>query len=142
MTNLTNAEILAVTKVVAGKATKASKHLAAGDHEVDVTVRVRGTVKRGEDYTQEIVNKVDTWLLFGVALSKLNGATAESIVREAIAIEESEDADALTKKVKDAAKVAIKQLKGTTETDCNGKVTYDLSIEEVERHDAETGEAA
>lgn len=142
MTNLTNAEILAITKVVAGKATKASKHLAAGEHPVDVTVRVQGVIKRGEDYTQEIVNKIDTWLLLGVALSKLNGATAESIVREAMAIEESEAGDTLTKKVKDEAKVAIKKLKGTTDTDCNGKVTHTLHVEEVERYDAEADEAA
>lgn len=142
MTNLTNAEILAVTKVVAGKATKASKHLAAGDHEVDVTVRVKGLVRRGEDYTQEIVNKIDTWLLLGVALSKLNGATAESIVREAIEIEESDAGDTLTKKVKEAAKVAIKKLKGTTDTDCNGKVTHDLAVVEVERTDDDTADEA
>jgi hypothetical protein len=142
MTNLTNAEILAITKVVAGKATKASKHLAAGEYEIDVTARIKGIVTRGKDYTQEIVNKIDTWLLLGVALSKLNGATAESIIREAIEIEESEKGDTLTKKVKDEAKVAIKKLKGTTETDCNGKVTHSLSIESVERYDAEADEAA
>lgn len=142
MTNLTNAEILAVTKVVSGKATKASKHLTVGDHEVDVTVRVQGIIKRGADYTQDIVNKIDTWLLLGVALSKLNGATAESLIREAMAIEETEKGDEMTKTIKDAAKVAIKKLKGTTETDCNGKVTHTLHVEEVERYDAETSEVA
>lgn len=142
MTNLTNAEILAITKVVAGKATKASKHLAAGEYDIDVTVRVKGTVKRGDDYTQAIVNKIDWALLLGVALSKLNGATAESIIREAIEIEESEKGDELTKTIKAAVGVGIKKLKGTTDTDCNGKVTHDLSVEEVERYDAEADEAA
>lgn len=142
MTNLTNAEILAAVKVLAKHATKASKGLAPGDHPVDVTYRVRGTVTKGEDYTQEIVNKVDTWLLLGVALSKLNGTTAESIVREAIAIEESEDADALAKEVKDAAKAAIRKLKGTTATDCNGKVTHSLTAEKVEREDDDTADEA
>lgn len=142
MTNLTNAEILAVTKVVSGKAPNASKHLTVGDHEVDVTLRIQGVIKRGKDYTQAIVNKIDVWLLLGVALSKLNGATAESLIREAMAIEETEAGDELTKTIKDAAKVAIKKLKGTTDTDCNGKVTHTLHVEEVERYDAASGEAA
>jgi len=142
MTNLTNAEILAITKVVSSKATKASKHLAAGDHEVDVTLRIQGTVKRGKNYTQPIVNKIDWALLLGVALSKLNGATAESIIREAIEIEESEQGDELTKKIKEAVGTGIKKLKGTTDTDCNGKVTHSLSVESVERYDAEADEAA
>lgn len=131
MKNLTNAETLSVVKVLASQAGAASKGLAAGKYPIDVTVRVRGVVNKGDDYTQDIVGKIDTWLLLGVALSKLNGATAESIVREAVEIEASKDADALTKQVKDAAKAAIRNLKGTTATDCNGKVTHSLTAEVV-----------
>ncbi len=135
MKNLTNAEILSVVKVLAAKAATASKGLATGEYPIDVTVRVRGTVTKGDDYTQDIVGKIDTWLLLGVALSKLNGATAESIVREAVEIEQSANADALTKQVKDAAKSAIREIKGTTATDCNGKVTHSLTADAVEQAD-------
>lgn len=141
-TNLTNAEALGVLKAAATAAKGASNDLAAGTYPIDVTVRVRGTVTRGKDYTQAIVGKIDTWLLLGVALSKLNGATAESIVREAIAIEESDEGDTLTKQVKDDAKAALAQLKGKTDTDCNGKVTHSLTLDTVEQADDDEAEAA
>jgi len=47
---MNNVETMAVSKAVASKDVKAArKELEAGEHDVDVTVRVRGTVKVGED---------------------------------------------------------------------------------------------
>jgi hypothetical protein len=119
MKELTAAETVAISKVVSAKAASAAKgDLGVGDHNVDVTVRVTGSLKRGLDYTQNIVAKADPWLLLGVALSHLNGVTVDSIVREALTADPE-----LTKSLKKSAQTALDAVKAPTETPCNGKVT-------------------
>lgn len=119
MQNLNAAETLALAKVVtAAQAKKASADLSVGDHEVDFLVQVSGSLKKGEDYEQQIVAKADPWTLLAVSLSHLNGVTVESIVKEAL------DADPeLVKSIKKQAGDAIKSVKAPTATTCNGKVT-------------------
>jgi hypothetical protein len=117
--NLNPAEIIALAKVVkAAEAKKASTELAVGNHDVDFTVRVTGSLKRGADYTQQIVAKADPWTLLAAALSHLNGVTVDSLVKEALAAD-----PALVKSLKANAAEAIAKVKGPTDTACNGKVT-------------------
>ena len=107
--------------VTAAASRKASANLAPGEYDVDVLVHLVGTLKRGEDYKQEIVAKADPWKLVAAALSHLNGVTVESLVREALTAD-----PALVKSLKAEAATAVKAIKAPTLTDCNGKVTVKL----------------
>jgi len=116
---LAPAEIVALNKVIkAAEAKKASAELPVGNHDVDFTVRVTGSLKRGADYTSKIVAKADPWTLLAAALSHLNGVTVDSLVKEALTAD-----PALIKSLKASAADAIGKVKGPTETACNGKVT-------------------
>ena len=125
--NLTSAEVLAVAKVAEKAKKAASGNLAAGEYPIDVTVTIKGVVKRGKDFPQRIVPKADFAAIAAVALSKVSPATREKILREAL------DADPeLIAQIKAEANEAIVAIKGTTWTECNGKVTHDLTLTVVE----------
>lgn len=115
MQNLTPIEILALSKLTSSKANR--EEIAPGAYAGSVTVTVDYSLKVGEDYEQRIVGKADPWLLFATAMSKLNGVTVESIVREAL----SGELDA--KAVKASASEAMASVKAPTVTACKGKVT-------------------
>jgi len=114
------------------------KDLAVGTHSLDcdVTLRLDGTVKVGEVYTQRVVAKADPWALLATALSKLNGVTVKAIVAgaldksaldevsiEAIAAESIAADKDKTNALKTRAATAIAAVKAPTLTTCNGKVT-------------------
>ena len=127
MTDLTPAEIVALSKVVSAASLKqASSELAVGSHAVDFTVRVSGSLKRGVDYTQQIVAKADPWTLLAAARSHLNGVTVDSLVKEALTAD-----PALVKSLKAKAAEAIAEVKAPTETVCNGKVTTKVAASAV-----------
>ena len=113
-------ERVALAKVVKD-AKEAGAEIVAGDYPVDFVVRVSGSLKKGEDYDQEIVEKAEPWLLLAVALSHLNGVTVDSIVKEAL----TADA-ALVDGLKAKAAEAIAAVKGPTKTRCGGKITTKL----------------
>jgi hypothetical protein len=116
--------IVALNKAVsAAAARKASAELTPGEHNVDCLVHVTGTLKRGEDYEQEIVAKADPWTLVAAALSHLNGVTVDSLVREALTADPE-----LVKSLKREAATAVKAVKAPTLTACNGKVTVKLDV--------------
>ena len=116
---LTAAETVALNKVVgASEAQKASAGLTVGEHVVDFIVHVTGTLKRGEDFSQNIVAKADPWLMLAAALSHLNGVTVDSLVAESLT-----DDPALVKSLKKQAADALAAIKVPTLTPCNGKVT-------------------
>jgi len=123
----------ALTKVAISKAVReaaysaAVKEIEVGTHPLNVDVRLQGTITRGEDYEQQIVEKADPWGLLAVALSKLNGVTIESLVREVTG-----ETEAKVTEIKEAAKKAMEVVKGKTMTSCNGKVTASLTVEVIE----------
>lgn len=116
-------EALAIAKVISDKQLKEFRaDLSAGKYAVDFLARISGGLNVGEDYDQNIVAKADPWKLLAVALSKLNGVTVESIVREA-------EVDALdTEDIERRAKTAIAAIKAGTVTVCRGKVTTTLDV--------------
>lgn len=120
MQNLTNIETLALSKLRASKAVR--EEIAPGKYNGTVTVTVDYNLTVGEDYEQRIVAKADPWLLFATAMSKLNGVTVDSIVREALA----GDLDA--KEVKAQASEAMASVKAPTLTACKGKVTGKATV--------------
>lgn len=127
------------------------ERLPVGTHIIEetVTLTVTGQVKVGEDYEQRIVAKADPWKLLLVALSKLNGVTMESIVKEAEAGEldtaavkmeaeksvgavwtAKEKAEFAQKKEQaELAGIAIDTIKEGTWEKCKGKVTKKLNIQ-------------
>lgn len=121
---LSKVEVVALAKAVKDAAAKeAGAGVTAGEYSVDFTVRVTGSIKKGEDYDAEIVAKVDPWLLLAAALSHLNGVTVDSIVREALTADE-----ALVDGLKAKAADAIAAVKAPTKTRCNGKITTKLAV--------------
>jgi hypothetical protein len=117
-------EVVALGKAVKDAAYKlASAGLVAGEYPVDFKVHVSGKIMKGEDYDQPIVAKCDFALLFAVALSKLNGVTVESIVRDSLTAN-----PAMVDGLKAQAAEAIEKIKETTITRCNGKVTAKLEV--------------
>ena len=121
LTTLDHATLTILAKAVgsAQKANRASTEPGEYNVATQVTVDVNGTVKVGEDYSQRIVLKADPFTMLTVALSKLNGVTVESIVREALDLDDAKG----VKAVKDEAKAAWEKVNRTTMTACNGKVT-------------------
>ena len=122
--NLSPQEVIALSKAVTAKEQKtAATELAPGEYDVDFVVQVQGSIKRGEDYDQQIVAKADPWTLLTAALSHLNGVTVESLVKEALTAD-----PALVKSLKKQAAEAVQKVKGPTETHCNGKVTTNVIV--------------
>jgi len=114
------ATLTVLSKAVAAAQKDNRNATEPGSYGVDtqVVIDVAGTVTVGEDYQQRIVAKADPWTLLAVALSKLNGVTVDSIVREALTADEK-----LVKSIKAQADKAMASVKAPTLTDCKGKVT-------------------
>lgn len=128
MTNETLAT-LATAKVHKGKAIKAaSADLAVGTHDVDVLVRITGSLTRGEDFEQRIVGKADAWGLLAAALHGKDSREIAALVRESLSGNLKGEIDRL----KAEAAAAMLVLKGATLTPCNGKITTKLTAEVVE----------
>lgn len=122
---LTDIHILALSRLFDSRckqSKEARQEIEPGEYDIDMTVRVQGSLSVGEDYSQEIVAKADPWALLAVALDKLNGTTVEALVRDS-----GEIAKAEVVKVKEQTKAAMEALKGRTETDCKGKVQASLT---------------
>lgn len=88
---------------------------------------------KGEYYKQVIHMKVPHWNMVAVLMSKLNGVTVESVIREAF-----DCPDEQVKCIKGQANKAIKALKAPTTSNVAGKVTTDLTFEEVPMADEVT----
>jgi hypothetical protein len=128
MTNETLATV-ATAKVHKGAAVKAaSAELAVGTHDVDVLVRITGSLTRGEDFDQRIVGKADAWALAAALLARLGPVDVAAVVRDSLSGALKGAVDSL----KAEAAAAMLVLKGATLTRCNGKVTTKLSAEVVE----------
>ena len=118
-------ESLAVAKVVDAKDVR--EEVLPGKYDVDVVVRIKGSIKVGEDYTQNVPAAARPWALLALALSKLNGVTIDSLTREALGLSEDQE-----KEIKAKAEESIQSIKDTTERKCKGKVTTNLEVEKVE----------
>ena len=129
LSELSPVEAAALARVLDAKskvAKTASEALTVGEHEVEVIVHVTGTLKRGEDEERPIANKVDWTLLAAVALSHMNAATRESILREY----QAADAE-LIESLKAEAVAGTEGLKVETMTKCNGRITTKLEVAKV-----------
>ena len=124
---LTAVELKAIDALLpSGVAKKASESLMKGDHDVDFTIRIKGYLRKGEDFPEREVAAAKPWLLLAVAFSHLNGVTVESITKEALTAD-----PALVDSIKAQAAKAIEALKAPTEKVRPGVVTCELSVEKL-----------
>jgi hypothetical protein len=105
---------------------KASDELQAGTYQVDQIVRVRGTVTKGEDYEQIVHMTIPHWKIISVLFSKVNDATMESVIREAVGLSSEDET-----KIKAAAQAAAETVKASGKKMVAGKVTTKLTFEPV-----------
>ena len=131
-TNLTPAEILALSKAVTDKEALAGarKALAVGVHEVDVTVRVRGVVKVARD-TETTNYEVDAWSLLAAALNKLRKATDENVSLADLVACAGKFKDETVEKLKKAANDQIKLSAKAVKVPRSGSVSPTLIVETV-----------
>lgn len=92
--------------------------LPSGQHLIDVRVHLQGALKKGEPFMTKVPAAANPWKLLARALSKLNQASIESIVREALETTD-EESDA----VKTAASEAIERIVAGTERESQGRIT-------------------
>lgn len=93
-----------------------------GTYEIDEIVRIQGSMKIQADH-ESITTAAIPWMkVLALALSKLNGVTIESLVKEAL------EADDLGKEIKDRARVAMNKLKDSTVGIRRGAVKVNLDV--------------
>lgn len=116
-----------IVKVALNKGLKCdSDNISAGDHEIDAIVHIQGVIRKGDDYEQTFWTMAKPEAMLYVALSKLNGVTIDSIVREAM--EADTDKVTIFKKKADEAVKTLKKAMG--KKTAKGKVTFpELTVE-------------
>lgn len=89
--------------------------------KVDFIISGQFVAKKGEDYEQVVSFGVPYDKILAVALSKLNGVTIDSILKEAL------EGDFDTTEVKQKAEKALAEIKGKSRRKMSGKVTLQSS---------------
>lgn len=138
-------EIMKNAVLQAAKKAKVNREsILAGRYKLDHLVHVKGFLTVGEEYEQTNPQELKPWLLFRVALSKLNETTQNNLLNEVLeaykaeVIREAEKAekgkvagpddeeedDTLTKQLKAEVKLKCKSLLAATSKTYNGKTTY------------------
>jgi hypothetical protein len=146
-------EITALNNIVQAKALKAARaDLAVGTHQVDVTVRVTGTVTVGEDYTRTptvgvpVKEVLALFLARSGALREANVKLLQACFAEAMADGAGKGKDALKEAVADLDTVWADQvdalLAGMPVATVKGPVTTKLAVAEVVQVAADAAMAA
>lgn len=121
----------AVSKLIA----KYVDHLEVErEKEIKVKFNISGefVARKGKDYSQDVSFAVPYDKIVLLLLSKLNGVTVESVLREAL--EGNFDSSV----IKAEAEEALKKIKGESKRKCSGKVT--VSHENIKVNELDTCE--
>ena len=94
-----------------------------GEYNLDIKIRIHGTITVGNGYSQNITASVPWAQLLGVALSKLNGVTIDALLRDVDKFNEND--------IKESAKLAVNKIKDSRNQPCRGKVTHSLIFKEL-----------
>lgn len=101
--------------------------ISEGSYEVNtsVTIDLKGVLKIGADYESVVNQSIPYELLFGLALSHINSATLESLVKEGLKIMDGDEKQIKIAKdeVKEKVNTAIGKFKAATKKTCKGKVS-------------------
>lgn len=122
---------LALAKVIKGPAVKkASGNIDPGSYEVDFVANIRGTLKKGADYEAKATAKIDFKTLALVALSKVNPATRDVILKDFLAAttagKDSPERTVLLDQVKDQVMPGLQEIADSTLRTVQGAVTTTL----------------
>jgi len=123
--SLPDLAIVSVHKAIKAEDFKeSSSRLLTGSYPIDLSVRLRGGIKKGEPYEAKVAAAADPWKLLAVALSRLNKATVDSIVAGSFQVSDEEG-----ESIKASAVAAIEKIVEGTKRVCQGKVTTTLLVE-------------
>lgn len=124
----------AVACVIKEKAAKEAKAgLKVGTHGVDVTVRIRGTVTKGEDFEQAVTASIP-WQRIALALfDKMARQIGPKAVREAIeSFKDGETVEEFVEELNAAGNMLAEAMTLGCTKMVNGKVTTALTIIELD----------
>jgi hypothetical protein len=105
--------------------------LAPGIYPVDVTVRIRGTVRKGEDFKATQPASLNPWALCGFLLSKLNATTADAVAAQVAEAFKSGTLNSDFDAYKKYAEEALATMAAATEITKSGMTTVAAAIEVV-----------
>jgi len=111
----------AMAKAIGKELAKTSKEVDTKRgmaHKITFLIQGEVVVKKGENFNQVVSFSLPYDKIIAVLLSKLNGVTLESVVREAVD-SKLDDSD-----IKKRATTALKKIKGTGSNRMEGKVTF------------------
>lgn len=122
-----NELVAAIAKSISdGMAKKVIGGMEAGAYDVDEMVRIRGTFKLGEKYTEETVAKARPWALVHLLAQHFDTPTFRKIIQQHLT-EPTKDAD-IKKRIRDI----LEALGETTETEHNGKSKFNGTLDVVD----------
>jgi len=132
-------EKLALAKLFNEDRTKeVRREVVAGKYGLEFTARIRGSMKVGEDYSQNIPLKARPFLLASIFMSKVNDETLKAVMADYRKAIESllqggkEDGiKVIEEEVKPKVDRALDGLVAKTQTSCKGKVTLDIETFEI-----------
>lgn len=128
--NLEPAELFALCKIDNKKdRAKVRSQIDPGDHEIDMVVRVRGTLGVGEDYVQAFSPAVPWRDLFLAALSQMTEAHRGMFVRDFMTHSDDGPAQVNRDALAEEVEALAQQIVGTTERMCSGKTKASLMID-------------
>jgi len=128
--NVSETVAVAMAKGAKSASDKAAKELEVGDHEIEALVKVTGFIRKGADKDQVVHMAIPHWKVIGALLSKVNKATRNAVLKEAIQTALNMDKEQETQ-IKSEANEAIDQLKGMVKKTVSGNVTCHLNFEEI-----------
>ena len=129
-TNLEPAELFVLCKIDNKKdRAKARSQIEPGDHEIDLVVRVRGTLGVGEDYLQTVSPAVPWRDLFLAALSQMTESHRAMFVRDFMTHSDDGPAQVNRDALAEEVETLAEQIVGTTERMCSGKTRANLVID-------------
>jgi hypothetical protein len=121
--------VLTLSKAIKDKvADKARADVGPAEYAVDLTLRIQGTIRKGEDYEKDIPHRIKWDLLFAVLASKVNDETLSAVLRDYSKASEDEG-KTLLGQVKGKVEGVVADLKGATRAMVNGPITSDLAVE-------------
>ena len=120
---LVDVERLAVRRIVDGNDDSVcSGRVEPGKHHFDFTIRVQGDLEKGKDFVQVHAPSLPKMAIIQNLLSRLNGVTIESVIRD-IQQKQQFDRPGAEEEFEERAAKAWKAIAGTQKKTMNGRVS-------------------
>jgi len=102
-----------------------SSDIPTGEYEIDATVHVRGTVKKGEDFEKNEPVKLDAWAIAAYLFDQLDHDTRKVVFDDIT----SGKAEQVMKNGGKTMKTLIEGFRPKTKKLCNGMITWTGNID-------------